>query len=89
MLKKLQLMARIMNEKTNNTQFHTYDNYDVCIFCGCPVPEGKMVCPKCEEILLSKNNKNKKISKNKKDGKTKESAVKRFFYSIFGKNKAK
>lgn len=78
-----------MNEETNNTQFHTYDNYDVCIYCGCPVPEGEMVCPKCEEIFLSKNKNNKKTFKKNKDGKTKECFVKRFFGSIFGKNKAK
>ena len=29
---------------------------DFCIICGAPIPEGRMVCPNCEEACDDKNN---------------------------------
>ena len=28
-------------------------NEDFCVMCGCPVPEGRMVCPVCEQKVLN------------------------------------
>ena len=29
-------------------------NEDFCVMCGSPVPEGRMVCPYCEQKVLER-----------------------------------
>ena len=29
-----------------------YDNCCFCVVCGAPIPEGRMICPVCEEYYL-------------------------------------
>lgn len=29
-----------------------YDNTCYCVVCGEPIPEGRMICPTCEEYYL-------------------------------------
>ena len=30
-----------------------YLNEDFCVICGCPIPEGRMVCPCCGKKVLN------------------------------------
>ena len=35
-----------------------YEGCCYCIICGNPIPEGRMICPTCEEYLIKNNEKN-------------------------------
>ena len=34
------------------------DDCCYCIVCGAPVPEGRLICPICENAIMEKENEN-------------------------------
>ena len=36
-----------------------YDNCCYCIVCGAPIPEGRLICPICENDIIKKESEKK------------------------------
>lgn len=50
--KKKYIDVKCSKENMNNIEdAHKYPDADTCIYCGCIIPEGRLLCPKCEKKI--------------------------------------